>query len=65
MTIELAAEGDRVRLVLTQAGMGDAERVGTSAGWHAHLDILEDDLAGRARRAFWSAHARLEAEYAD
>jgi len=60
----LAAEGDRVRLVLTHTGLsGDPARISTSAGWHAHLAILGDEFAGRPRRAFWSEHAVLEREY--
>jgi len=64
VTIELTPRGEAVLLVLTQTRLaaGD-EGVGTAAGWHAHLDILGDILAGRERRGFWSHHARLETEY--
>lgn len=35
-----------------------------AAGWHTHLDILADRLAGRTPEGFWRRHTRLEAEYA-
>jgi hypothetical protein len=37
--------------------------LGVSGGWHTHLYILEDVLAGRPVRPFWSTHARVEEEY--
>ena len=64
VTFDLAAAGDGVRLTVTHRGLGDDERVSAAAGWHAHLDILGDDLAGRPRRAFWSEHAKHEVAYA-
>ena len=30
---------------------------------HTHLALLEDILAGRAPRPFWSNHAKAEADY--
>jgi len=61
---ELSEAGDRVRLVLTHRKL-DSERevVDVSAGWHTHLDILEDLLSGREPRPFWKTHTPLEAEY--
>ena len=35
-----------------------------SSGWHAHLGLLEDKLAGNPPRAFWSRIETLEADYA-
>jgi uncharacterized protein YndB with AHSA1/START domain len=40
-----------------------AMQVGVSGGWHLHLDVLEDVLAGRTPRPFWSRVAALEEEY--
>jgi hypothetical protein len=39
--------------------------VDVSGGWHVHLDVLEDVLAGRTPRPFWSTNARYAEEYED
>lgn len=63
--IELSEEGDRVRLVLVQTPSADlAQRIGTSAGWQAHLAILVDILEGREPRGFWTEHDEAERRYA-
>ncbi|NQY41186.1 MAG: SRPBCC family protein [Henriciella sp.] len=36
---------------------------GASAGWHTHLDILGDTLAGGVGRDFWEHFLPLEQEY--
>lgn len=36
---------------------------GASAGWHTHLDILGDLLAGRKGRDFWEHFLPLEQDY--
>jgi uncharacterized protein YndB with AHSA1/START domain len=65
VTFELTPREADVLLVLTHRRLGDRnEMLSVSAGWHAHLDILGDKLAGRETRPFWSTHARLEEEYA-
>ena len=38
-------------------------RVDVSSGWHIHLDMLEDLLAGRTPRPFWSNQRLYEAQY--
>jgi uncharacterized protein YndB with AHSA1/START domain len=64
VTFELEPRGDRVLLVLTHRALSDHEElIGTAGGWHAHLDILEDVLAGIEPRPFWKTHTPLEAEY--
>ena len=64
VSFELSEEGDGTRLVLTHSKLASrALLLGVSGGWHTHLAILEDVLAGRPRRPFWSTHARLEKEY--
>jgi uncharacterized protein YndB with AHSA1/START domain len=61
---ELSEDDGGVRLVLTHRKLAsDDEVVDVSAGWHAHLDILGDVLAGREPRPFWKTHTPLEAEY--
>lgn len=57
-----------VKLTLTQTGLADADRearIGTLAGWHTHLDILECRLRGAEPESFWPAHARHEARYGE
>jgi uncharacterized protein YndB with AHSA1/START domain len=64
VTFELTPRGADVLLVLTHRRLPDrSTMVKVGSGWHTHLDILLDHLAGRAPRPFWSTHARLEAEY--
>lgn len=65
VTFELTPEGDKVRLALTHRKLADkAEMANVSGGWHVHLGILEDRLAGDPPRGFWSRVEALEAEYA-
>ena len=64
VTYELEDLGDDVRLVLTHRKLASLKQVlSVSGGWHTHLDILEDVLAGREPEAFWKSHAPIEAEY--
>ncbi|HKL19771.1 MAG TPA: SRPBCC family protein [Halalkalibaculum sp.] len=66
VTFELTEEADDVRLVLTHRKIGDDPELlkGISAGWHTHLNILEDRLKGNEPKGFWSVHMPLEEEYA-
>lgn len=62
--IELAEKGDRVELVLIQSPPDDLEQlVSMGGGWHAHLGILVDELAGAPHRGFWTEHEEAEAHY--
>ncbi|MBC7987087.1 MAG: SRPBCC family protein [Sphingomonadaceae bacterium] len=64
--VELAEEGDKVRLVLTEGPLAAREKkIGNAAGWQAHLGVLEDRLAGRPLRGFWSVHAEAEEYYGE
>lgn len=64
VTFELAPEGDEVRLLLTHRKLAHrGEMVNVSSGWHIHLGILEDNLAGRTPRPFWSAWKAQEGAY--
>lgn len=61
---ELREVDDRVQLTVTHSGIGSrATMLSVSAGWHTHLDVLADRLAGRAPASFWRTQARLEADY--
>lgn len=64
VSFELSEESGKTRLVLTHRRLASrALLVGVAGGWHTHLDLLEDVLAGRTPRPFWSSHARVEKEY--
>lgn len=64
LAIELAPDGDGTRLVLTHRGRTDRPAlVRAASGWHAHLDLLADRLAGSEPEPFTSAHARWRAAY--
>jgi len=64
VTFELMPQGDEVLLVVTHRRIPDrGQLLSISAGWHTHLDILADRLAGREPAGFWATHAKLEAEY--
>jgi uncharacterized protein YndB with AHSA1/START domain len=66
VSFELAAEGESTRLVLTHRRLADAAAMrDVSGGWHSHLAVLEDLLAGRRPRAFWANHAEAEKAYAE
>jgi uncharacterized protein YndB with AHSA1/START domain len=65
VTFELTPQGGNVRLVLTHRRLPDRKTVlSVCGGWHTHLGILVDILNGREPKPFWSAHARIEREYA-
>jgi uncharacterized protein YndB with AHSA1/START domain len=64
VTFELSPRGDEVLLVLTHRRLGGgAMMLGVASGWHTHLGVLADDLAGRERRPFWARFEALESEY--
>ena len=68
VTIDLAPEGDQVRLTLVHRRLPDrAMLLNVAAGWHAHLDILvaraNDTTHGPA--PFWDQWAMLKAQYAE
>lgn len=62
---ELEDAGDnRTRLTLTHSRLNDRkERVGTAAGWHAHLAVLEAKLSDGGIRNFWAIHEQAERDY--
>lgn len=64
VTFELEEVGDKVKLTLTHRRVFNRDTlVGISAGWHAHVAILIDNLEGKPARPFWSTHMPLEDEY--
>ncbi len=63
--IALTEEGDDVRLVLIHRRLQAHELLSVAAGWHTHLDILEDHCNARPPRPFWRSHTALQTEYAE
>lgn len=61
---ELEEQGDRVQLVLIQPPPDDlAERVGMAAGWHSHIGLLVDILAGEPPRSLSPEYDAAEPHY--
>lgn len=61
---ELISRGDQTLFVLTHRRLPSrAMTLDVAGGWHLHLDVLEDRLAGRSARPFWTRQQGLEAEY--
>lgn len=64
VVIELAPVGGKVLLTLTHHRVAErSTRVGVSAGWHSHLDLLAARLADIEPGPFWDGFRRLRAEY--
>lgn len=64
VTFVLEPQGDRTLLTLTHSklpGMGDMR--GVSSGWHIHLNILRDKLAGKEPPPFWATFLEIRQEY--
>jgi uncharacterized protein YndB with AHSA1/START domain len=64
VTFELEPVGEGVLLTLTHAGFQTRSAlIGHSAGWHAHLDVLEALAFEREAKAFWPHWEALRREY--
>ncbi|MEX0843956.1 MAG: SRPBCC family protein [Balneolaceae bacterium] len=66
VTYELIPKKDnKVLLRLTHRRLGDdpTTLISVGAGWHTHLGILSDVLAGKEPAGFWKVHIPLEKEY--
>ena len=62
--VELTPRGDEVQLVLTHSRLASREgMVDVAGGWHTHLGILADRLAGRTPAGFWATLGPVNAEY--
>lgn len=61
---ELEARGNATHLTLTHSRLARREgMLNVAGGWHAHLDVLEDVLAERAPRPFWTNFGEKSAAY--
>ncbi len=58
-------ENNKVKLILIHSKVPDSKdfKVGVSAGWHTHLNILRNVLEGKNPGSFWNVHMPLEEEY--
>jgi len=55
VSFELTARGDHTHLTLVHSKLARrSSMLNVAGGWHTHLDVLEDVLAGRPPRAFWT-----------
>ncbi|MFE2960961.1 SRPBCC family protein [Nocardia tengchongensis] len=65
VTFTLDQVDDKVRLVVTHRKLPSRdEMISVSAGWHAHLDILQARLEERAPEEYWPKVAKLRDRYA-
>lgn len=65
VSFSLEAQGSQVLLTLVHSGVTErAVLLNVSAGWHAHLDVLQARLAGQVPAPFWDRWGGLKAEYA-
>lgn len=66
VTFELEPQGEAVLLTLTHAGFQTrSSLIGHSAGWHAHLDVLESLAFHREPKDFWPHLVALRGEYGE
>jgi uncharacterized protein YndB with AHSA1/START domain len=64
VTFELEERDDGVLLTLTHRRIADRDALASvCGGWHTHLDILADVMAGAEPKPFWRTHTPLETEY--
>ncbi len=64
VTMTLEAVDGGVRLHLIHENLTKPEhRDGAAAGWHVHLDLLDDVLGGRPVRDFWAHYMPMEDAY--
>ncbi|MGA9591205.1 MAG: SRPBCC family protein [Salegentibacter sp.] len=65
VTFNLKRKEDNVLLLLEHDGIAGSidNFVSIAAGWHTHLEILEDKLFGEIPPGFWSLYSKYEAEY--
>lgn len=65
VSFELAAQGERTQLVLVHTRLARRdEMLLVAGGWHTHLDLLDDVLADRAPRPFWTTFGARQQAYA-
>src|SRR5262245_52085964 len=64
VSFELTARGDQTHLVLVHSKLAQrSSMLNVAGGWHSHLDVLEDVLAERVPRAFWTTFGERREAY--
>ncbi len=63
VTYELTPQGDKVLLTLTHRRLSREAMREVGGGWHTHLGILADRLAGRVPPPFWSTFLQHRQRY--
>ena len=64
VTFELTPQGDTTRLVLTHSRLASRKgMLSVASGWHAHVDVLIETLAGGKPQGFWTNLLALGQEY--
>jgi len=64
VSFELTPRGDTTQLVLTHRRLASRkDMLSVAGGWHAHVDVLIDVLAGRKPQDFWTNFLALEQDY--
>ena len=64
VSIDLTPKGSEVLLTLIHRRLPNpSTKLGVSAGWHAHLDILVARARGEPPAPFWDNWRRLRADY--
>jgi uncharacterized protein YndB with AHSA1/START domain len=62
--LEPIGTGADVRLTISDVKLPTkAEQIGTAAGWHAHLGVLDERLRGAEPAPFWPRLVRYQEEY--
>lgn len=66
VTFTLQEKGDEVLLTVVHRRIEDpAVRLNVSAGWHAHIDVLDARLRGRTPAPHWDNWTALRSLYAE
>ena len=66
VTFALERKGSEVLLTLVHRRVTDRSTLlNVSAGWHAHVDVLEAKLRGTAAKPHWDNWAQLRTAYAE
>lgn len=64
VTIQLEQKGNDVLLTVTHSRVTERSTLlGVSLGWHKHLDLLAEVLAGGKPSPFWDGWDSIKAEY--